>query len=207
MFKKLKKIKENKIFKVIYNVLYALFTIAVVLILLAVILQRVSNNTLSLGGFRIFNIVTGSMVPKYQVGDTLLAKSIEPSKIKVGDDVVYQGAEGTFNGKIVTHQVIAIEEENGVYKFHTKGIANTDEDPVVSQEQIMGKVIYNIKTIGYITKLINNLYSFYFIIFIPMAILIFLEIKRIAFPNKDDEEEEEEILDDNKKEDVKEKDE
>lgn len=194
------KIKNNKILRITGNILYTLLVILVLLILIVVILQRASNNTLSLGGFRIFNIVTKSMVPKYEVGDILVSKSIEPKDIKVGDDVVYQGKEGSFAGKIVTHQVVNIEEENGSYKFHTKGLANTEEDPLVSQEQIAGKVVYKIKTISFISKIINNLYSFYFVIFIPMALLIFIEIRRtiISFRkpkekdlNKDEEEKKE----------------
>ena len=148
-----------------------------------------SNNSLSLGGFRIFNIVTGSMLPKYEVGDVLVSKTIEPSEIKVGDDVVYQGREGTFAGKIVTHQVIDIEEENGVYKFHTKGIANQEEDPIVSQEQISGKIIYKVQSLSYISKIVNNLYSMYFVIFIPMAVLVFIEIRRTAKDIKESKEE------------------
>lgn len=173
-----KKLKENKALKIIGNILYALLVILVLFILIVVILQRVSNNTLSLGGFKIFNIVTGSMEPKYHVGDILISKEIEPKEIKVGDDVVYQGKEGNFAGKIVTHQVINIEEENGTYKFHTKGIVNTEEDPIVGQEQVMGRVIYKIKSISYISKMINNLYSFYFVIFIPIGILVFIEVRR-----------------------------
>lgn len=183
-----KKLKENKILRGISNVLYALLVILVVLILITVILQRVSNNTLSLGGFRIFNIVTGSMIPKYEVGDVLISKTINPSEIKIGDDIVYQGKEGTFAGKIVTHQVIDIESENGIYKFHTKGLANDEEDPIVSQEQVSGKIIYKVKSLSYISQLIRNLYSFYFIIFIPMAILIFIEIRRIVMDMRESKE-------------------
>lgn len=192
--KMLEKLKENKALKLIYNILYTLLVVLVVLILITVVLQRVSNNTLSLGGFRVFNIVSGSMLPKYEVGDVLISKTLEPSEIKQGDDVVYQGAEGDFSGKIVTHQVIEIEEENGNYKFHTKGLANTGEDPIVKQEQVIGKVIYKMQTLSYISRLVNNLYSFYFIIFIPLVLLIFLEIRKAVIDireNKEDKEDEE----------------
>lgn len=176
----LKKLRDNKALKLIGNILYTVLVLLVVLILIIVVLQRTSNNNLSIGGFRIFNIVTGSMIPKYEVGDVLLSKTITPSKIKKGDDIIYMGKEGTFAGKIVTHQVIDIEEENGIYKFHTKGLANDEEDPIVSQEQVIGKVIYKVQTLSYISKIINNLYSLYFIIFIPIGIIIFVEIRRIV---------------------------
>ena len=200
MLKGIKKLKENKILNIIYNMGYTLLTILVVAILMVVILQRVSNNTFSLGGFKIFNILTGSMLPKYEVGDILISKDIAPSEIQIGDDIVYLGNSGTFAGKTVTHQVIGIEDENGTYKFHTKGIANTEEDPLVSEEQVRGKIVYKIRTLSYISKLINNLYSFYFVIFIPIAILIFLEIKRLVI---DVRETKEEIGEDKKEDDEK----
>lgn len=172
------KIRNNKVLKLIGNILYTLLVVLVVLILITVILQRTSNNNLSLGGFRIFNIATGSMLPKYEVGDVLISKTVLPSEIKKEDDITYLGKEGTFAGKVVTHQVVDIEEENGNYKFHTKGLANTEEDPVVNQDQVIGKVVYKVQTLSYISKIIKNLYSFYFVIFIPIGLILFIEIRR-----------------------------
>lgn len=186
----LKKIKENKVLRAIYNILYTILLILVIAILIVVTLQRVSNNNITIAGIRMFNIVTESMVPKYVVGDILISKSINPEDIKIGDDIVYVGKEGSFNGKIVTHQVIDIENENGVYKFHTKGIANEIEDPVVDQEQVYGKVIYKIYSLSFISKIINNLYAFYFVIFVPIVLLIFWEIVKIISRSREDDEDE-----------------
>lgn len=181
----LEKIKENKTLQITGKVLYYLLLVLILAVLLVVIIQRVSNNNISLGGFRIFNIVTESMMPKYKVGDILLSKAIDCSKIKVGDDIVYLGAKDSFQGKIITHQVINIEEENGVYKFHTKGLANEIEDPIVSQNQVYGIIIYKMRVLSIISKIINNIYGFYFLIFIPMTILLIVKIREIILAIKD----------------------
>lgn len=183
--------KENKALKIIGNILYYLLVILILLILAVVVLQRVTKNNVTIAGIRIFNIVTESMVPKYVVGDILIAKSIEPSKIKEGDDLVYLGKEDSFNGKIVTHQVIGIEEENGKYKFHTKGIANDIEDPLVSQEQIYGIVVYKAIILSFISKIINNLFGFYFLIFVPLTTLIVINIIKIVKEHKEAKKEDE----------------
>ena len=60
MGEKLKKIKENKVLKIIWNIVYTLMFLLVVLMLLVVIMQRATNNTLTLGGFRMFSVATGS---------------------------------------------------------------------------------------------------------------------------------------------------
>ena len=58
---------------------------------ITIVTQRVSNNENSFLGFRIFKVETGSMIPKYQIGDVILIKEKDINKIKVGDDVTYFG--------------------------------------------------------------------------------------------------------------------
>lgn len=210
MKEKLKKIKENKTLKIIGNILYVLLFIIVLLMLVVVILQRVSDNSISLGGYRLFTVATGSMEPEYNVGDILLSRQVDINEIEVGDDVVYRGEEGSFKDKIVTHRVISIREENGEKKFTTQGIANTEEDPEIDSSQIYGKVIYKVKTLSFIGQIAKNLYVFYFIIFIPIAIIIFRQIRNIFAEDDEEDEEEEEkdikITDENKKLEDKSKD-
>lgn len=187
----LKKIKENKALQIIGKILYILVFIIVILMLIVVILQRTTNNTVSLGGFRIFTVATGSMVPEYEVGDILISKETDPSEIKVDDDIVYKGEKGNFKDKVVTHRVISIEkQEDGNYKIITKGIANSEQDPEITQEQVLGKVVYKVKSLSFISKLISNIYIFYFFIFIPIALIIFKQIKNIIASGEETEDEE-----------------
>ena len=194
-----KKIGDNKALKIIGNILYYILVVIVLLILLVVLLQRFTHNNASIGGIRIFNIVTESMVPEYKVGDILISKSIDPSKIEIGDDVVYMGEVGSFQGKIITHRVIDIEKDGDSDKFHTKGIANEYEDPaVVTADQIYGTIIYKTHILSFISKIINNLYGFYFLIFIPLAVLIIVKIVKIhreKYEEDDDDEYEKNVKD------------
>lgn len=188
MLEKLKKIKENKILKTIGNVLYTLLFILVVLMLLVVVMQRATNNTIAIGGFRMFSVATGSMIPVYEVGDVLVSKEIDGEDIKVGDDLIYQGKKGSFSGKIVTHRVISIEKkEDGNYKIITQGVANNAADPEIDQTQVYGKVICNVKILGLIGKLVRNVYTFYFILLIPVAVLIVKNVRNIMNFDKEEE--------------------
>ena len=192
MKEKVQKIKQNKPLKVIGEILYILLFLIVILMLIVVILQRVTDNSVTIGGFRIFTVATGSMVPKYEVGDVLISKEIDPSEIKVGDDIVYKGKEGSFNGKVVTHRVISIEEQGGEYHIITQGIANEQADPEITDEQVYGKIIYKVKTLSFISKMVSNIFIFYFFIFIPIAILIVKQIRQIATSNEEEEDDDEE---------------
>ena len=184
-----------KVIKTIWAIVRTILTIILVGLLVIVVTQRVSNNKMAVAGFRIFTVVTESMKPEYVVGDAIFTKTIEPSEIKIGDDITYLGMAESFKDKIVTHRVINIEKaEDGTYIFETKGIANPKADPKINESQIFGKVIYKIKSISYINSIIGNLYGMYFAIFIPFGLIMFIEY--ILY--KRDNEEDEDIEDDTK---------
>lgn len=165
-----------KVIKKIWKVLETIIFIAIAFVSITIVTQRVSNNENSFLGFRIFKVETGSMIPKYQIGDVILIKEKDINKIKIGDDVTYLGTAGSMKGKIVTHQVIEIAEEEGQKIFHTKGIANKTKDPVISGDQIDGVVITKLRIVGLITTLLQNGYIFYFFGVIPLTVLIFFSV-------------------------------
>lgn len=160
--------------KLVWKVIEKILMIAIVFICAVIITQRMSNNDKAFLGFRIFRVQTGSMIPKYQIGDVIIVKEKNIDKIKVGEDVTYWGTTGTMKGKLVTHQVIQIEEVDGEKVFHTKGIANKLEDPVISGDQINGVVLGKMFSLTAITLALSNKYIFYFCGIIPLTIFVFL---------------------------------
>ncbi len=178
--------KENKIdiLNIIITIIKIICIIVLILLILVLALQRFSNNKIAIGGYRIFNVATGSMVPTYEVGDVIVVKEVDTNSLVKGEVVSYLGEKGTFSGRVVTHRIINIEDgENGKI-FTTKGDANNEEDPPITSDQIYGKVIYKCVLISLFTKLMNNMTAFYIIFFIPFAILIFLQLKD-SFIDKD----------------------
>ena len=45
-----------------------------------------------------------------------------------------------FNNLVVTHRIISERKEGSKYFFVTQGVANTGEDPEISEDNIYGKV-------------------------------------------------------------------
>lgn len=171
------KIIENPIVKFIIKFVKTVLTTFIVILALMIAIQRLSNNRLTLGGYQIFTIVSGSMEPKYDVGDMLIAKSAKPENLKIGDDIVYKGEKSELKDKIITHQIIDItKDELGNYNYTLKGIANDTSDPIVHQDQIFGKIVYKSIILSWMSKLISNNYGFYFFIFVPLAVLIFVDV-------------------------------
>ena len=188
--------KNKNIIKIILGIIKSIATFFIVCVFSIIFLQRVSNNSINLAGFSIYTVLTESINPKYKVYDMILVKSVDTKSIKVHDDVVYKGEKSDFQGKIVTHRVEDITEDNGVLTFTTKGINNDIEDPLVNENQIMGKVVHKLLLLSLISKVINNTYGFYFLIFVPLVIVIFLEVMESIEEKK----ELKKVLDDERKE-------
>ena len=77
----MKKIINKTISVTVYSIL--------IIILCLVAIQKISNNNLSFFGYRIFRVVSESMVPEYNINDILLIKHIKTEEIKIGDNISY----------------------------------------------------------------------------------------------------------------------
>ena len=170
------KVLDNKFIKFLLKFIKVIVWIFVLLVIFVILVQRIFDNRVSIGSYRMFTVVTGSMEPVYNVGDVVISKEVEPSTINKGDDVVYLGEKNDFKDKIVTHRVIKIENKDGEYYFTTKGVANDYSDPVISSNQIYGKVVYKPVVLSFLSGILNTKLGFYLLIFVPVAFLIFLEI-------------------------------
>lgn len=194
----MKKILDNKIISKLFTVIESLICIVLIVLILLTGFQRFSNQG-SFFGFRIYTVASGSMIPTYNVGDTLLIEDMPASKIKVGDAVTYQADTAGVKNMIITHQVIDIEkDENGKYLFHTKGIANNIEDPIVYEDQVLGKVVYRFAILSILGRLTTNMTSLLVFITVPIAILIAIEIIKIVYKKDDEEDEESDIIKEDK---------
>lgn len=173
---KMKRKTGSRCLSFLWNIFVKIVTIAIIFVSIIIVVQKVTNNEESFLGFRIFRVQTGSMIPKYQIGDVILVREVDTDKIKIGDDVTYEGKTGSMNGLLVTHRVIDIEEVDGKRIFHTQGIANNLEDPVVGEDQINGVVQTKMYILSLICMLLNNKYVFYFCGILPLTIYVAFSI-------------------------------
>ena len=172
----MQKLFENKAFKIIYGIIKTFIVSFLVIYLLFVIIQRVTNNS-SIFGYRMFTVATGSMEPVYNVNDVILVKDTDPSTLKVGDDTAYLGNRDAVKGLVVTHRIIRIEtlDDNKVH-YTLKGVNNKYEDPSITEDQILGKVLGKVYVVNFINHVVKNIYGFFFLVFCPLVLVIFLEI-------------------------------
>lgn len=169
--------KISEFIKLVWKIIYKLIILSIILLMVFAIIQKTTDNRGSIGGIKVFTVITGSMIPVYNIGDILIVQEVNAEELKVGDDIVYKGENGSFQNKTVTHRIISIKQkEDGNYGIVTKGVANLGQDPEINQTQVFGKVIGKIPIINYILKIVFNIYTW---MFIPVVILIYKNIKKI----------------------------
>ncbi len=102
-------------------------------------------------GCRNMAVLSGSMEPKIGVGALVVAKEWSPEKLKVGDVITYSLAGDT----LVTHRIIELNTEAG--SVLTKGDANDIPDGApVPYDRIVGKVLFSVPLLGYLTMYIKT---------------------------------------------------
>ena len=113
------------------------------IIIAAVVIVLVTGLT----KYHLIAIGSNSMNPIYYYGDAIVYEKIAASEVKVEDILVFLN-----QGKIITHRVMKIEEENGNLKFITKGDNNEKVDKYdTSEKDVLGVVRIVVKYIGYPT--------------------------------------------------------
>ena len=135
----MRKLIDNKVFKIIYGALKFACIFILILYVAFLAVQRFSDNR-SIGGFRVFTIITGSMEPELKVGDVILVQESTFEELKLKDVITYESNDKGTEGMIITHRIIDIDKESK--KIITKGDANDVEDPAIDSSQVYGKVSY-----------------------------------------------------------------
>ncbi len=179
-------IKNNKIVRFIYNFIKFAICALLILYITFVVYQRVTGNA-PLFGYRVFTVASGSMTPAYNINDVIYVKEVDTSTLKVGDDIAYNGERAGFEGLIITHRIIDIEEtSDGGRRIFTQGIANENEDPSIDEEQIIGKVIGKVFLVSQLNHVVKSTFGFFFLIFLPLFLVIVLEIIETIIEDKID---------------------
>ncbi len=165
------------IFKKLWNVLS---TALVVLMVLCAVFLMGSR----LMGYECYTVISGSMEPKYMVGDLLYVKEVDAKSIQVGDDITFVLNEDLV---VATHQVVRVDAEN--QRFYTKGLANEIEDQEpVHFNNVIGVPQFSIPKLGYVSDFIQHPPGMYITIGVGILLILAVFLPDM-FPKKKEEEE------------------
>lgn len=100
-------------------------------------------------------ILSGSMRPVFDAGDVAIVVKVPADVIRRGDIIQFRGGEIN-----VIHRVVDIEETGDSRLFITKGDANNTPDVApVTAEQVVGKVVFTIRKIGWVGIIIKGFFT------------------------------------------------
>ena len=104
--------------------------------------------------YKMIAVASGSMVPTYEKGDAVIYEKVNADQLQIGDILAFQK-----NDIIVTHRIVEIRK-NVRRVFITKGDANKSVDSYeVEASNVLGKVVFKVRYIGYPTVWINEFFK------------------------------------------------
>lgn len=141
--------------------------VSLILVILVVIMAVFLLGSRILG-YRVFNILTGSMEPLYSVGDLIYVKDVDPTTIKPGDVITFLLNEDEV---VATHRAVRIDAQKE--HIYTKGDRNDAEDATpVHFNNVVGVPQFSIPVLGHVASFIQDPPGMYIAIFIVSALLI-----------------------------------
>ena len=142
-------------------------------------------------GLQPFVVLSGSMEPTYHVGSLIYVKSVDYKDLKVGDPITFMVSEKT----VVTHRITEVlvdETDPNTIRYFTQGDANDVPDgSSVHYKNIIGKPVFSIPYLGYVSNYIQNPPGTYIAI-AAGAILILLVFLPDVFADDEKEKKEKE---------------
>ena len=118
-------------------------------------------------------VASGSMIPVLEVYDVLIVQGHDPfEEVEIGDIIVFNRPSD--HNRVIVHRVVSIIDENPKI-IRTQGDANPASIPgtdfPISEEEYIGKVVYTLPQVGYITQLLKPPTN-YIIIAIVIGVMI-----------------------------------
>lgn len=138
-------------------------------------------------GLKLYCIQTGSMEPDYPVGMMIVVQPVDFAQLDVGDVITFAASSDT----VVTHRIVEIDREQQM--ITTKGDNNNVQDAApVSYRNVVGRVRFGVRGIGYFILILNTNFGKWMIAIITVALIGIEIIRRMYYRDESEEDNEEE---------------
>ena len=179
--------------KILKAIIY-IFIALLVIVNVAILVMKISGKEPNILGYHIYYIASGSMEPKIKTGQVIVGKETDISDLAVDQIVTFHGTKGSLSGKIITHRIKKIYEEDGQIYLITKGDAADTEDAPILASDVISVMKFKVPLAGLLIRIISNKYGFFFIVLIPMSIILVKQIIEFSQALKNEESEDTEKL-------------
>lgn len=182
--------RGSKAIRIAVNVL--LWVIVIIAAFFSIVTFASKNETgvAWLGGYSPMAVQTDSMKGEFSSGDLIVIRKTDASTLKEGDIITFWTLIDNQQA-INTHRIIAVQDNNGLRQYMTKGDANPVEDTrVVAAGDVIGKYAFHIPKLGKLMDLLSSSTGFLVIIVLPLLlffiwqfyqlIILIIEMKKEA---------------------------
>lgn len=203
------KSKARKIIEwVLTGLFVAVFGFLSVMQIVAMATKADNHNVPNYWGMQVLQIETDSMEPTYKINGVVFVQKVDPSELKVGDDITFMWTVQGYNVPM-THQLSEIktpeETGNGHYEFvahgtnkeskqcagdinGTKTADCTDQTQTFNETVLLGKVVGYSAAIGTMFNFMTEPWGLLVLLLIPAIYLITTSVIDIVKAAKIDEE-------------------
>ena len=168
-------IKSKMIFlKRIFNICISIIFTTIVWAVSSLIIQKfVLNEEIpNVFGYKILQVMSGSMSGEFETGDTILIKEIKnEGDLKIGDVITYRIKKNT----MVTHRIVNITKIGEKLNYTLKGDANNTEDSEkVTFSNVEGIYVRKLKLIGKLINFMQKPYGMVIIFMTPILLILYV---------------------------------
>ena len=143
-----------------------------------VMVMNIRGKAVTLFGYSVLRVVTGSMEPTIFTGDYILVHETDPKGLTEGDIITYYTEDEEIKDLLVTHRIIKVNEDG---TFITQGDANPVADDIpVKAERVLGKYIQKARFFGMISSFGDMRKLLLFLVIIPILFIAVYETKTLA---------------------------
>ena len=160
--------------KSIINLLISILFTIVFVIVISLIIQKfiLKEQVPNILGYKILQVMSGSMSGEFETGDTILIKEIEnEDDLKIGDVITYRIEKNT----MVTHRIVNITKIGEKLNYTLKGDANNIEDSEkVIFPNIEGIYVRKLNLIGKTINFMQKPYGMVIIFMTPILLILYI---------------------------------
>ena len=168
-------VKSEMIFlKRIFNICISIIFTIIIFVVASLIIQKfaLKEEIPNIFGYKILQVMSGSMSGEFETGDTILIKEIKnEGDLKIGDVITYRIAENT----LVTHRIVNITKTGDNLKYTLKGDANNVEDSEkILFSNIEGIYVRKLNLIGKLIIFMQKPYGMVIIFTTPILLILYI---------------------------------
>lgn len=179
----------KRVLSVTGNFLFTVLLLFLVVMVFFVVKGKMEGGAPSIAGYKLYIVLSGSMVPVFDTGSVIGVKDVEPKQVAAGDIITFKDPKDP--NRIVTHRVVEVINDNGQLGFVTRGDANEDIDSVpVPEDNLIGRARFWVPYAGYALDYTRSKKGLLTLVVIPGVLFILFELRNLyKYAKQHDEEE------------------